>query len=217
MPPSRARPPHTGIVAHYEACLARHGDTHRGVDWPNAEDAAIRYQVMLDVVREPPGTPLSLLDFGCGAAHLLDRIQAQGLTHLEYIGLDVSDAFIALCRTKHPQARFLRHDILAGTDTLPTVDYAVLNGVFTERIDLSQRAMTAYMTAVLKVLWPLVRRGMAFNVMSAHVDWQRDDLFHLRFDTLAALLTRLFGRHFVLRNDYGLYEYTAYVYRTPSR
>jgi len=213
----RRSPPHSDIVAHYEACLARHGDTHRGVDWPNAEDAAVRYQVMLDVVREPPGTPVSLLDFGCGAAHLLDHIRAQGMEHIDYVGLDVSEAFIALCRAKHPEARFVNHDVLQGTDSLPSVDYAVMNGVFTERIGLSQRAMTAYMTAVLLALWPRVRCGMAFNVMSAHVDWQREDLFHLRFDTLAARLTKLFGRHFVLRNDYGLYEYTAYVYRAPTR
>ena len=109
---SRRSPPHSGIVAHYEACLARHGDSHRGVDWPNAEDAAVRYQVMLDVIRKSKDTPGSLLDFGCGAAHLLDHIRAQGLKHIDYVGLDLSNAFIALCRAKHPQARFFHHDVL---------------------------------------------------------------------------------------------------------
>lgn len=217
MPSRPSQPPHAGIVAHYEACLARHGDTHRGVDWPSAEDAAVRYRVMLDVVREPPQTRVSLLDFGCGAAHLLDHLRTGGIDHIDYIGLDLSEAFVALCRSKYPDVRFLRHDVLDGAGALPDVDYAVMNGVFTERVDLSQAAMTEYMMAVLRALWPRVRHGMAFNVMSAHVDWQRDDLFHLGFDTLAALLTREFGRHFVLRNDYGLYEYTAYVYREARR
>ena len=26
------------IIEHYENCLAKHGDTHLGVDWPNADD-----------------------------------------------------------------------------------------------------------------------------------------------------------------------------------
>jgi hypothetical protein len=38
-------------------------------------------------------------------------------------------------------------------------------------------------------------------------------LFHLPFDTLASFLTSELTRNFVFRNDYGLYEYTAYVYR----
>lgn len=59
------------LVRHYEACLARYGDNHRGVDWPVADDVVTRHDVMLDVIR---GTRrgVSLLDFGCGAAHLHD-------------------------------------------------------------------------------------------------------------------------------------------------
>ena len=45
------------IIEHYEACLARHGDSHLGVDWPNAADAETRYRVMLDVIRQPDDGP----------------------------------------------------------------------------------------------------------------------------------------------------------------
>ena len=62
-------------------------------------------------------------------------------------------------------------------------------------------------------MYPLARRGIAFNVMSKHVDWERDDLFHLPFDVLAAFLRAEISRHYQFRADYGLYEYTAYVYR----
>jgi len=55
--------------------------------------------------------------------------------------------------------------------------------------------------------------GVAFNVMSKHVDWERDDLFHLPFDTLARYLIASLTRNFVIRSDYGLYEYTTYIYR----
>ena len=39
------------IVTHCEKCLQRHGDNHRGVDWPNASDAQTRYRIMLEVIR----------------------------------------------------------------------------------------------------------------------------------------------------------------------
>ena len=56
-------------------------------------------------------------------------------------------------------------------------------------------------------------KGVAFNVMSKHVDWERDDLFHLPFDEMAGFVTRNLTRNFVIRNDYGLFEYTVYLYR----
>ena len=49
--------------------------------------------------------------------------------------------------------------------------------------------------------------------MSKHVDWERDDLFHLPFDDLARWLVASVSRNIVIRADYGLYEYTVYVYR----
>jgi hypothetical protein len=65
-------------------------------------------------------------------------------------------------------------------------------------------------------MWAVTGRGMAFNVMSAVVDWRRDDLFHVEADRLLGLLYRLTGsRRVILRADYDLYEVTAYVYRDP--
>jgi hypothetical protein len=48
------------------------------------------------------------------------------------------------------------------------------------------------------------------------VDWERDDLFHLPMDILADFLSREVSRHFAIRADYGLYEYTVHVYREPT-
>ena len=40
-------------------------------------------------------------------------------------------------------------------------------------------------------------------------------MFHVPFELLASFLARDVSRHFLIRHDYGLYEYTAYVYRDP--
>lgn len=200
------------IVAHYEACLEKHGDTPLGVDWPNPADALTRYQVMLDVIREAPTARLQLLDFGCGASHLYDYIMAQQLTIIDYAGLDISAKFIRLSRWKYPAVTYYCLDILQGPGQLPMFDYIVLNGVFTEKRELSHAEMWDYFKAVIRAVFPFARRGIAFNVMSSHVDWEREDLFHLPLDKLAAFLAQDVSRDFVIRNDYGLYEYTTYVY-----
>jgi SAM-dependent methyltransferase len=203
-----------GIVAHYESCLEQHGDSHLGVDWPNLQDAHTRYRVMLDLIRPASiETTRRILDFGCGTAHLLEYIRARQIRNIDYSGLDLSPKFVEVARGKFPSHTFYCGDLLETADLIPSFDYIVMNGVFTEKRDLPHGQMLSYFKRLVKAVWEKASQGIAFNVMSAHVDWQRDDLFHLPFDVLAAFLSTDLTRKFLFRNDYGLYEYTAYVYR----
>lgn len=203
---------YTTIIEHYEKCLARHGDTHLGVDWPNQQDADTRYRVMLEVVRED-ASGLSLLDFGCGASQLYPYMVGSRFAPLLYSGLDASPAFCELSRSKFPHNDYVCLDVLEAPEQLKEFDYVVMNGVFTEKRELSFDEMFEYFKRVLRVVFAKARRGLAFNVMSKAVDWERDDLFHLPADALITFLTGDLSRNFVIRNDYGLYEYTVYIYK----
>jgi len=207
--------PYLSIVSHYESCLDEHGDNHRGVDWPKAEDVPTRHDVMLGVIRPRAerSRPIRLLDFGCGASHLFAHIRERGMDDIEYAGLDLSERFVELSRRKYPSNVYYCVDILDEDVSLPQFDYAVMNGVFTEKAGLTFDEMYAFFERVVQRVFALVNAGLAFNVMSKHVDWEREDLFHLPLDVLAAFLTRHVSRNYVIRNDYGLYEYTTYVYR----
>lgn len=200
------------LVAHYEACLRANGDTHRGVDWPDAADARTRYRVMLDVIRGTGPRAVRLLDLGCGASHLYRYLCDNKRDDVDYAGLDLSPEFIRLCRSKFPDRPFYCLDILDPGARVPNFDYVVMNGLFTEKRSLSFDEMWNYVQAMLARAFGIASMGIAFNVMSKHVDWERDDLFHLPLDSLAHFLTNNLSRHFLIRNDYGLYEYTAYVY-----
>jgi SAM-dependent methyltransferase len=208
------------IVAHYEEALARHGDSHRGVDWPNLADAEIRYRVMLDLLSADATrreARLELLDFGCGAGHFLEFLRREDVTGIADRGIDLSDRFIALCHEKFAGVPFSCVDVLAPETSLPECDYVIANGVFTEKCDLSFEEMTAFFEAVVRRLWTATRRGMAFNLMSTNVEWEREDLFHMPLDVVTAFLTRHITRHLVIRMDYALHEYTVYAYRQPSK
>ena len=206
---------HRTIIDHYEACLARYGDTNLGVDWPDKLDAEKRYCVMLEVVREN-NAGLTLLDFGCGASHLYPYLQHSRFSGLEYHGLDASPAFCALSRNKYPENNYICLDVIAEPEKLGKFDYVVMNGVFTEKRDLTFEEMFEYFKQVMRVVFPKVRCGLAFNVMAKAVDWERADLFHLPTDALIFFLVQELSRHFVIRNDYGLYEYTVYVYKESA-
>jgi cyclopropane fatty-acyl-phospholipid synthase-like methyltransferase len=185
-----------------------------GVGWTKKKEYAdARYRVMLDLIR--PGTPgnVTLLDFGCGASHLYEYVLQHKLTNIKYSGLDLSEKFISLSRSKFPSASYYLLDVLDNAVVLPVFDYIVFNGVFTMKCDLSFDEMFGYFKAVVSKMYENTRIGMAFNVMSKQVEWERKDLFHLPFDALASFLTENISRDFTIRHDYGLYEYTTYVYR----
>ena len=73
--------------------------------------------------------------------------------------------------------------------------------------------MMEFFTSVIAKLWDKCNKGIAFNLMSKIVDWERDDLFHVSLDELGWFLKNNLSRNFVIRNDYKLYEYTVYVYK----
>jgi cyclopropane fatty-acyl-phospholipid synthase-like methyltransferase len=158
-------------------------------------------------------TKIKLLDFGCGASHLHEYIIRNNLFNIEYSGLDLSEQFIELSRRKFPSTDYYCLDILDAEVDLPDFDYIVMNGVFTEKRDLLFDEMFEFFRAVVSRVFEKARAGIAFNVMSGQVDWERSDLFHLPFDLVASFLARNISRRFVFRHDYGLYEYTTYVYR----
>jgi SAM-dependent methyltransferase len=204
------------IGEHYENCLIQHGDTHRGVDWPRIEDRETRYQVMLDVIREKDHPKIELLDFGCGTSDLNTYIQKNpSYKNIHYSGLDISTKFIEVSRSKFPQNTFYCMDILSSSEKLPQFDYVVLNGVFTQKRELTFEEMFEFLKKTIVTLKAHTRKGIAFNMMSNHVDWKRDASFHMPFETLSNFLVASFGRNFTLRHDYGLFEYTCYLYQEP--
>lgn len=189
------------IVEHYESCLEKHGDSHLGVDWPNKEDAKTRYKVMVELFKWY-SNHFSLLDYGCGTGHFLE----QPFYVPNYFGYDKSEKMIELCRKKFPKRNF------SSTD-YPQSDYVIMNGVFTEKRSITFGQMWTMVQEELKEVWQKTNKGLAFNVMSYHVDYEKDHLFHLPLDLMACFVTLNLSRNFVIRNDYLPFEYCVYIYR----
>jgi len=158
---------------------------------------------------------VSLLDFGCGLGHLYQYILENDIG-VQYTGLDVSALFVEKCKEKFPETEFLLLDLLKNErNELPQkYNYIILNGVFTEKREMDYETMLDYFKKMIVRVYNSCNRGwVAFNVMSKDVDWEREDLFHLPLNVLSNFLTKEVTRDFIIRYDYGLYEYTTYLYK----
>lgn len=199
-----------------ESYFDREGDSPLGMGWPNVADAIRRYDVMLDVIRDK-AAPARVLDFGCGTGHLYKHIQDNTDFDIDYHGVDLSERFIQQASSRHPEANFTCGDVLQQPELIHDYDYVIVNGVFTSRVQMSFDQMLDFWKAIMKLLFGKAEHGLAFNAMSKQVDWERDDLFHLPLGTFAGFACSDLSRHFVIRNDYGLYEFAAYVYHNQTR
>lgn len=198
------------IIKHYEDCLEKHGDNHKGVDWPNYDEMIRRYKIMLEIAREQN---FSVLDVGCGTAGLLEYINTIKGRQIVYSGLEISAKFFEIAKNKFPENQFYNLDLLKNDQGLKASDYVVMNGVFTERRDLSFDQMYDYFLELLVKSYSFCKKGLAFNVMSKNVDWEREDLFHVPKDRLEKDLSKKLSRNIIFRCDYKLFEYTVYVYK----
>ena len=201
------------IADHYKKCFDRYGESHLGVDWPKAEDVDKRHQVMLEIFKKDQSENITLLDFGCGVSHLFEYMRQYGYDHVQYAGLDILEEYVEVAKKKYPGNTYYCQDILKSTGDLPMFDYVIMNGVFTQKLELSLEEMFSFLKELLVKVFRHANKGIAFNVMSKQVDRENEGNFHLGMDALSEFITNEMTQNFIIRHDYGLYEYTVYVYK----
>ena len=149
---------------------------------------------------------------------MLDYLRAtRRLDDLEYRGIDLSPAMVEAARARWPDKDLSCRDVIEEPLPEQSVDFVIMNGVLTEKQTLSHDTMVDMAQTLVAAAFKSARVGIAFNAMSRHVDWERPELFHWGFDDISAFLCERVSRHFSFRADYGLYEYSAFVWRMPRR
>lgn len=203
------------LQAYYENCLSEHGPNNNGVDWGNQADLVTRYHVMSELFKHEK-EKVSVLDIGCGPGLYLDFLKGTSdLPEIEYTGIDISDEMVKEARLRHPEATFAQHDFMKAPLEGKKYDYAVINGVFTVKGDIPQADMVTFYHTLLLRVFQATSKGVAVNFMTKYVDWEKDRLFHLAIDDFCEFAVEKLARHIVIRHDYGLWEYTAYVRHNP--
>lgn len=198
----------TDIQAHYRALFQRHGDSPEAVQYTSRESQERRFAA-LAAIDDLNGK--TILDYGCGTGQLGSYLKEQGID-VTYAGVDIVPEFIDLCRDKFPGSRFGTLDDFTGTE----VDYVLIGGVFNNRMADNQ----GFYQSTIRRLFPMSRRGIAFNMMSAYVDYRDPDLFYEYPENTFAFMKREITPFVSLRNDYEVkpgvipFDFTVYGYRS---
>lgn len=203
------------LVSHYESRLKQYGPTTKGMDWPNKDEAVIRYNAHIDLIVShssnlSAGSECSVLDLGCGVGILSDYLKLR-FPNSVYTGVDLSEDMIAVAIKERPSEVFYVEDIFQSS--LPAHDFVFVNGVLTEKLEFSEEEMQEFAASFLVAAYESCGKAMSFNAMSEFVDWKRDDLFHWSVRDVATFVRNQLSKNFTIRHDYLPYEFTVYVYK----
>ena len=199
---------HQAVAAYYDAALATHGTTARGVDWKDDASHRLRHRQFLRLVQDDPDG--SVLDLGCGYGDFLTVLRAAGHRGA-YLGCDLAPGMIAAAQALHGEGPDRAWHL--GAEPPEARDYAIASGILNVRRGADPAAWAAYVDGVIETLARCGRRGFGFNMLSLSSDPEKRRA-DLHYESPVAMLDRClarFGRHVAVLQDYGLWEFTLLV------
>ena len=195
----------------YENDLKIYGQNHRGVGWPRKKDAIKRYEVMSKLIKNKKSKN-SILDLGCGLSHFYKYLKLKKFK-IKYVGVDISSKMIAISKKKYPNNLYYVLDILKDHSKMPKVDYIIINGLFTHKGRYSNKVMLRFVKNILRISASKAKIGISFNVFSESADWRDKGNFYLNLKTITDFISKQISNKFIINHDYGLYEYTIFIYK----
>ena len=201
-----------GVARTYAESLAEHGTSSRGVGWKDEASQRLRFEKLVGVV-EPGSSSVSVNDLGCGYGAMFDFLAERLGERLErYVGYEISSEMLTAATERVRDERVAFFDAARPTEE---ADYSFACGTFNVKLEASEEEWEAEVRDALRALAAASRRGLAFNLLTTHVDWREPHLFYADPARFVDFARTELGRGVVLLHDYPLYEWTILVRPEP--
>lgn len=205
----------TALIAHYQSLVKEHGNSPLSLQYRDSESQFARFKILSEIAN-----PLNtVLDVGCGLAHLYHYLKSTGFTG-EYLGVDIVPEFATMASEILKDDSKANVQLGSGLEPLPSgMDYVMLSGVFNNKMPDNK----GFMESTLERMFNAAEKGISFNAMSSYVDYKEDDLYYVDPMEVFAFCKTKLGGHPVLRHDYIVsndgfpFEFAMYVYKQPVR
>ena len=202
------------VIAHYKNLFDRHGYSSNAVEFRDQSSHLARFQLLAEISHDLG----SVLDVGAGLAHFYTYLRAHGFQG-RYLGLEFVEQFVESANhlmVDDENAEVRHFDVSTGE--LPTgFEYGFVSGVF----NLARANAEEFMYSTLKNLWEVCEKGMAFNILSTHVEYFDNHLFYVDPEKMFMFLKCELQCHIVMFHDYITskngypYEVTYFARKEP--
>jgi SAM-dependent methyltransferase len=197
------------VKAYYEAKLARHGASPRGVDWSCRATQELRFVQLLKICDF--AAPFSLNDIGCGYGALCGFLgERYPEATIDYLGLDLSPAMVHRARRLYgggAQRRFV-----VGQGIPRVADYSVASGIMNVKLAHSRHRWETYVATILRDMHQTSCKGFAVNFM-APASSAEEQLYRTSRDRWVGYCEGQLRCSVQPVTGYGLREFTLLVRR----
>lgn len=200
------------VAEYYAGKLASHGETPQGVDWNGEAGQYLRFAQLMRIAEGQEH--FSVNDLGCGYGALFEFLRTER-RDVSYAGFDIAPPMVAAAQARHINAGNAR--FVSAPEPDAVADFGIASGIFNVRMQRTDAEWKAYIEATLDVLDRTSSKGFAFNCLTSwsDADKMRDYLYYADPCDMFAFCKRRYSRHVALLHDYGLYEFTILVRKSP--
>ncbi len=199
----------SGIAALYSDGLRTHGRSPKSLGWKDTAGQSLRFSKLRQVLLpQDAKAGIRVIDWGCGYGAMFGYLKRHGVRVLAYDGYDISRSMIDEARQTidDPRATFIHSDRVKRA-----ADYAFVSGTFNVRLRANRAVWTRHIERTLMALAAKCTKGLAFNLLTTHVDWKVPHLYYGDPSYFFTFCKRHIARNIVLLHDYPLYEWTLLI------
>lgn len=194
----------SSLVEQYQRAFAEHGDTPAGVLCPRGRQT-LRFDAL---TRHFPSEGFSVLDYGCGLAHLKSYLD-QRFGRYDYHGADLVPEFVNAVAAKYPGAPVQL--VRSYADVSTPVDHVVISGTFNIIDGADRTAYVERVQAALVHLFGLARVSLSVNFMTDRVDFVQPQALHMNVEAMMDFVRQKLSPRLRVDESYMPYEFTLVV------
>jgi SAM-dependent methyltransferase len=194
----------------YSDNLKNHGETSKGVGWPDEKSQLLRFDKLAQVLsNRPSDQPIIVNDLGSGYGAMYEYFVDHSVPVAHYYGYDINPEMLraAQKRIAADNVTFINSSKLTNT-----ADYSFVSGTFNVKMTASEQDWEAFVKETLNDLREHSTLGFAFNLLTTFVDWKKDVLYYADPMHYFEYCKNNFSRYVTLLHDYPLYEWTLLVF-----
>lgn len=192
------------VLSFFNKTLEIHGDRPEALRW--TEKGQIRhYETILAVAHDISGS--KILDFGCGKGDFYGYLKSRAID-VNYTGIDINENLILLAKKNYPDCRFLCLDILKE-NLEEEFDYIFVCGVFNLRFQGIEQTIKE----VLKKLFKICRKSLAFNAISAYMPQKEYAISYIYPEDIVRFAITELSPYVCLRHDQMAFDFNLFIYK----
>ena len=197
------------IIGRYQAAFAKHGDSLESVLWTKGRQK-IRFVVLTAHIADEG---FSILDFGCGLAHLKTYLDERFRSY-RYSGADFVPEFIEYVAKRHSGATFHLAD--SPIQVPGDFDHIVMSGIFNLRYGNDDESTFEIVKRILRQAFAKARVSLAVDFRRDRTNYREQDAYHQSLPALYRFACDELSPRLKFDLSYMPYEYAMTVFKESA-